>query len=132
MPRQERFLTDAQMERVRDVAKLGMVTPVTIYRRSEATPPAEDYGDDYLDYTQTTESRRTTVRGWFFSTPAAMQDTDTGAIVTANTYRLFLPVGTDIATGDTVMVGSEEYTVSDTTAEGSWLPLLTANLRKRE
>lgn len=132
MPRQERFLTENQLEHVRDVAKLGMITPITIYRRSEATPPADDYGDDYLSFTQTSESRKTTVKGWFYSTPAAMQDTDTGAIVTANTYRLFVPVGTDISTGDTVMVGSDEYTVSDTTVEGTWLPLLTANLRKRE
>jgi hypothetical protein len=121
------------MERVRDVAKLGMITTVTVERRSEADPPAGgDYGDDFLDYTITSESRRLTLKGWFHSTPTTIQEVDTGAIVTANTYRLFVPVGTDILPGDLVYVGAEEYVVSDTTQEGSWLPLLTANLRRRE
>ena len=133
MPHQDRFLTPNQMERVRDVALLGMVTPVTIERRGDdPSAPANVYGDDALSYTVTNETRRQTVRGWFYSTPTPVQDIDTGAIVTVNTYRLYLPVGTDVLPGDHVHVGSEDYTVSDTTAEGSWLPLLTCSLRKRE
>lgn len=133
MPKQDRFLTPRQMERVRDVALLGMVTPVTIERRAEApVPVGGDYGDDFLSYTTTSETRRTSVNGWFYSTPTPVQQVDTGAIVTVNTYRLFLPVGTDILPGDHVHVGADDYTVSDTTAEGSWLPLLTCSLRKRE
>lgn len=136
MPRQQQFLSDSQMARVRDVALLGMITPVIIERRADAPPPVGgDYGDDYLSFTPTTESTRRTVKGWFYSTPTPIQDVDTGAIVTANTYRLFLPVGTDIKVGDHVHVGNDptdDYTVSDTTAEGTWLPLLTCSLRKRE
>lgn len=133
MPNQAQFLTDKQLQRVRDVALLGMITTITIERRSEgAIPVGGDYGDDFLDYTTTTESRRQTVKGWFYSTPTPTQDVDTGMIVTVNTYRLFLPVGTDILVGDVVRVGADEYTVSDTTAEGTWLPLLTCTLRKRE
>jgi hypothetical protein len=135
MPRQERFLTDNQMRRVREMAVLGMITPVTIERRAAVTDsaaPENAYGDDALTYTLTSESRRMNVQGWFYSTPTPMQDVDTGAVVTGNTYRLFLPVGTDVLVGDHVHVGSEDYTVSDTTAEGSWLPLLTCSLRKRE
>jgi len=49
-----------------------------------------------------------------------------------NTYRLFLEVGTDITPGDRVMVGGAMFTVSDTTAESTWLPLLTASLRRIE
>lgn len=130
---QDRLLTDKQLERVRSMAVLGMVTPITIERQGEgAIPVGGDYGDDYLSYTETSESRRTTVKGWFYSTPTEMFSVDTGAVVTANTYRLFVPVGTDIAAGDHVHVGSDDYTVIDTTAEGTWLPLLTCNLRKRE
>ena len=133
MPRQEAFLTANQLERLRDLAKLGMTTPITIERRSEgAIPAGGDYGDDFLDYTTTNESRRQTVKGWFYSTPTPVQDVDTGMVVTTNTYRLFLPVGSDVLPGDLVHVGVESYTVSDTTAEGTWLPLLTCSLRKRE
>lgn len=135
MPKQDRFLTANQMARVRDMALLGMVTPITIERRAEAAiPVGGDYGDDFLSYTPTSESRRSTVKGWFYSTPTPVQDVDTGMVVTVNTYRLYVPVGTDILPGDHVHVGTapEDYTVSDTTAEGTWLPLLTCSLRKRE
>ena len=133
MPNQTRFLTDNQLARVRDVALLGMITPVTIERRAEASiPSGGDYGDDFVSYTTTTESRRLTVKGWFYSRPTPMQEVDSGAVVTVNTYRLYLPVGTDVLPGDRVFVGTDEYTVSDTTGEGSWLPLLTCSLRKRE
>lgn len=133
MPRQDRFLTPNQLERVRDVALLGMITPVTIERRAEGDIPAgNDYGDDFITYTTTTATRRLEVRGWFYSMPTPVQEVDTGMIVTVNTYRLFLPVGTDILPGDHVHVGNDDYTVSDTTGEGTWLPLLTCSLRKRE
>jgi hypothetical protein len=135
MAKQDRFFTENQMKRIRDVALLGMITDVVIERRAEgAIPPGGDYGDDFLTYTETSASRRRTVKGWFFSTPTPMQDVDTGAIVTANTYRLFVPVGTDINVGDHVFVGPspDAYTVSDTTAESSWIPLLTCSLRRRE
>jgi hypothetical protein len=133
MPHQDRLLTDKQMQSIRGLALLGMVTRITIERQGETTPPVDgDYGDDFLSYTQTTESRFTEVKGWFYSTPTRELEVDTGAVVTANTYRLFLPVGTDVLPGDRVHVGNEDYTVTDTTAEGTWLPLLTCNLRKRE
>jgi hypothetical protein len=120
------------MIEVRKLAELGMQTEVTIYARSEATPPADDYGDDYLDFSETNESRKGTVKGWFYSVPADTQDVDTGMVVTTNTYRLLVPVGTDIDPGDKVTVGADEYIVSDTDREGTWLPMLTCHLRKRE
>lgn len=138
MPRQNRFLTPNQLTRVRDVALLGMITAVVIERRSfiaDSGAPENAYGDDSLTYTVTNESRRTTVKGWFYSTPTPVQEVDNGQIVTVNTYRLFVPVGTDIRVGDHVHVETnprDDYTVSDTTGEGSWLPLLTCSLRKRE
>jgi hypothetical protein len=114
------LLTPKQLAAVREVAKLGMVTPVIIERRSEGTIPAGgDYGDDYLSYSETSESNRRTVKGWFYSTPSPVQQVDDGQIVTVNTYRLFLPVGTDILPGDHVHVGDAHYTVSDTTAEST-------------
>ena len=127
------LVTYRQLAQMRKYAERGMVTTVTILRRAEATPPAGgDYGDDFISFTETSESRRTTVKGWFYSRPAQVQDADTGAVVTVNTYRLNLPVGTDIAAGDQVTVGADVYIVSDTDAENTWNPMLTCNLRKRE
>jgi len=136
MPRQDRLLTDNQLNQIRGLAMLGMVTPLTIERRTEGPIPADgDYGDDFLAYNVTSETRRTQVQGWFYSTPTPQQDVDSSQVVTSNTYRLYLPVGTDIKVGDHVHVDTnpkDDYTVSDTTAEGTWLPLLTCSLRKRE
>jgi hypothetical protein len=133
MPIQNRFLTPNQLDRVRDIALLGMVTPITIERRAEgAIPSGGDYGDDFLSYTTTAATRRQTVNGWFFSTPTPIQEVDTGMIVTINTYRLYLPVGTDVLPGDHIHVGVDDYTVSDTTGESTWLPLLACSLRKRD
>ena len=132
MPVQKTLVTDNQMAALRGLAELGMQTTVAIYSRSEGDIQAHDYGDDYLDYDQTNESRRLEVKGWFYHTGGQGQDPDTGAIVTTSEYRLFLPVGTVIAAGDRVVVGGDEYTVQDTDAENTWLPMLTCELEKRE
>ncbi len=133
MPHQDKFFTPNQMERIRDVALLGMITPVTIERRQEGPIPAgNDYGDDALAYPVTNQTRRHEVKGWVYSTPTPVQQVDTGAIITVNTYRLFVPVGTDVLPGDHVLIGTDEYVVSDTTGESTWLPLLSCSLRKRE
>lgn len=133
MPHQERFLTANQLQRVRDIALLGMITPVVIERRTPSSPPlGGDYGDDFLTYPETSESRKTDIKAWIYSTPTNEQSVDTGAVITVNTYRMYVPVGTDILPGDIVHTSEGDYTVSDTTAEGSWLPLLTCSLRKRE
>lgn len=127
------LLSENQLKAVRKAALLGMVTDVIIERRNEAPPPVGgDYGDDFITYDPTTESTSRHVKGWFHSTPTPVQDVDTGMVVTANTYRLYLPVGTDVQVGDRIQVGSASYTVSDTTAESTWLPLLTCSLRKRD
>jgi len=89
-------------------------------------------GDDSVVFTESTESRRTTVKGWFYSTPTPVQTEEAGAIVTVNTYRMFVPVGTDITDGDEVTVGGEVYSVSDTTVESTWQAMLTCSLRKRD
>ena len=131
----EVLLTDRNIEELRKLAMLGMQTKVTIKRRSvvdSSSDPLTDYGDDQVSYTLTSESRISTVKGWFFSVPATAQEPDTGQILTSNVYRVFLPVGTDIQAGDEVIVGASTYIVSDTNAESTWLPLLRCNLRKSE
>lgn len=121
----DHLLSDAQMLALQEVALLGMKTPITIQRKSTSDT---DYGD-LEEVTYTTVS---SVKGWFYSTPTPTRDVDTGSVVTANTYRLFVPIGTDVRDGDQILVGSETYIVSDTTKESTWTALLTCSLRKRE
>jgi hypothetical protein len=119
------LMSARQLAALQEVALMGMQTPVTIKRR---TTTDTDYGDkDEVSFTTVTSTL-----GWFHSTPTPMQEQDTGSVVTANTYRLFLPVGTDVRDGDQVSVGSTTYVVSDTTSESTWKALLSCSLRKRE
>lgn len=128
------LLSTSQLESVQSLALRGMTTPVTILRRTVSTPilASDDYGDDEVTYAETRESRRTVVKGWFYSRPTSTIIEDTGQIVTANTYRLYLPVGTDILAGDEVSVGTDTYIVVDTTAESTWPALLNVSLRKTD
>jgi len=131
----EVLLTDQNIVELRKLAMMGMQTPITIKRMSvvdTSSTPSTDYGDDEVAYSETTESRISTLKGWFFSVPQTVIETDTGQVVSSNVYRVFLPVGTNIAAGDEVVVGSETYKVIDTNQEATWLPLLRCNLRKRE
>ena len=126
----ERFFSAAQLSRIQEIGFLGMTSSVSIFRRTTTT---DVYGDlAEVTFVETAASRRGTIKGWLFSSPTPVQEIDTGAIVTVNTYRLFLPVGTDIEPGDHVHVGADEYTVSDTTRETTWPALLAASLRRRE
>jgi len=118
------LLTAAQLAAVRQAAELGMVTPVVIRRRSVAEG---DYGDDEPTYTPVAS-----VKGWLYSRPTPIQEEAGGRLITANTYRLLLPVGTDILPGDEVTIGGETFVVSDTTAESTWNPMLKASLRRAE
>lgn len=134
MPFSQRLFWPNQMARLRDIARLAMVDDILIYRREDApaSDPSSDYGDDALTFVQTTETKRLLVKGWVASTPTPMQQVDSGAVVTANTYTLYVPVGTDILPGDHVVAGSEEFTVSDTTKENTWTAMMACSLRHRE
>lgn len=129
------LIPGAVLAQVRKTAETGLATTVTVKRRTVTTRGtslvSDDYGDDETSYTTTAESSRT-LRGWLHSQPAVLASEDAGALVSVTTYRLFLPVGSDIKTGDEVVVGDDTYVVSDTTTESTWQALLTCNMRKRE
>lgn len=119
------------------IARLGIVDDIEVRRRTPITDPAAPqnaYGDDGLEYIDTTDSRRHWVKGWLHSTPAQVQEIDSGAIVTVNTYTLRVPVGTDIENGDEVILGGDTYVVSSTNKENTWTGrvIIDCNLRKRE
>lgn len=119
------------------MARLGIVDDIEVRRRTPITDPSSPqnaYGDDGLEYIDTVDSRRHWVKGWLHSTPAQVQEVDSGAVVTINTYTLRVPVGTDIENGDEVVLGGDTYVVSSTNKENTWTGqvIIDCNLRKRE
>ncbi len=119
------FFSEAQLHQLREVTMSGLVTPVTIKRRSTSD---SDYGDAEVVTWTTVLS----TKGWVFSTPTPVQQPDSGAVITVNTYRLYLPVGLDVRPGDQAFIGSDTYIISDTTGESTWQAMIVCSLRKRE
>lgn len=117
------FLSTSQMNELRKIAELGMQTTLNLFRLTSV---------ENATGVEETWVPNGTAQGWIFSNPTPMITVISGAQGLVNTYRLYAPVGTDIQTGDRVGVGSDMYTVSDTTAESTWLPLVSASLRKVE
>jgi hypothetical protein len=119
------FFSAAQMSALQEFALRGMQTTVTIQRK---TLTDNDYGDrETVTWTPVA-----TIKAWFWSRPTPVQTEDVGAVITVNTYRLFVPVGTDIRVGDQIKMGVDLYIVSDTTTESTWKAMLVCSLRRRE
>ena len=118
------LLKDSQLAEIQKVAATGFKTPVTIKR---ATISSNELGDDLVGTLATIIE----LKGWLHSTPIAEPTMD-GGVVTANTYRLNLPVGTDVRPRDHVFIGASEYVVTDTTADETWPAMLNCSLRLRE
>lgn len=131
------LIPESHMAGIQKMVERGMRTPLIIRRRSVQflgqTLQSNDLGDDVVTFSSTKDNGTTRkAMGWFWSSPVPMQDDDSGALVTTNTYRLYVPVSTDIQPGDEVLVGAQEYIVSDTTTESTWKPFLRCTLRRRE
>ena len=119
------FLSVEQLQSMRGIAERAMTDTVTIQRPSQSDSV---FGDDaVITYTYVATSQ-----AWFRSTPTMVATADVGSLVTINTYRLLVPVGTSILPKDQVVVGQEVYLVTDTTAESTWNPYLQVSLRRRE
>lgn len=117
------LISASEMAALRGVAESGMTTAVSIYR---GAPVQTNSGQ------QTAWTLQTTANGWFYSDPTKTLVVNAGVLADINTVRLFLPVGTDILSGDKVTSGTDEYLVIDTNQEGTHLPLLRCNLRRAE
>jgi hypothetical protein len=118
------FFSTKELDALRDLTVPSMTTTVLIQHR---VVTQNTYGDDIVSY-----ANGDTVKGWMFSTPTPMQEEDSGSLITANTYRLFVPVGTNIDPGDQVVIDTETFLVSDTTFESTWNVMLRCSLRRRE
>lgn len=113
-----------EMASLREVAELGMTTSCLIYDHAIV---------ETVDGTANTWTPRTSrIKGWLHSKPDQVITLDAGAQGVHPNYRLFLPVGTDVITGDRIEIGGSMFIVSDTDAESTWLPMLTVMLRRVE
>jgi hypothetical protein len=124
-----KFFTPGQMTAIQKIGLKGMTTPVEIFRRIVGDE-SDPYGSD-VTYDEVTPIGG--CLGWLHSTPTPMQQIDNGMLVTFNTYRLYVPVETNILPGDRVVLnGTAEYNVSDTTNDETWPALLACSLRLKE
>jgi len=131
-----KLLSDAQLTAIQKVAIRGMQTDVTIFRRS-ASLGLETTDDPYgssVSYAELPDTATTTstVKGMLREVNVPSTDVDSGQLVTISSFRLWVPVDTNILPGDQVEIGGNTYTVIDTTADTTWPPFLECSLRRAE
>ena len=131
-----KLLTDNQLAAIQKTAMLGFQTEITILR-SDPDAGLELTDDPYGSSFGTPEAVPPPVtsggiKGWLHSTPTPVATIDSGQLITVNTYRLWVPVDTDIRPRDRVVIGANTYVVSDTTADSTWPALLSCSLRLAE
>lgn len=129
------WFTSNELANIRSLAEMGMQSDVIIKKRTPITSesdPANIYGDDGVTHVESNIYSEANVKGWLYSQPSPVITVVGGVMALVNTYRLFVPVGTNIESGDHVVIGSNEFIVSDTVAESTWLPLLNVSLRRAE
>jgi hypothetical protein len=129
------WFTEGELSYIRGLAKIGMQSDVIIQKRTPVTDeddPGNIYGDDAVNHVAVVPVGGVSVKGWLYSQVSPVITVVGGKMALVNTYRLFLPVGTDINPGDHAVIEGNEFIVSDTTAESTWLPLLNVSLRRVE
>lgn len=129
------WFTDSELTAIRSLAELGMQSQVIIKKRTpvtDDTDPRNVYGDDAEEFAEPIWGDGLTTKGWLFSTPSPVITVVGGVMALVNTYRLFVPVGTDVESGDRVDIDTATFIVSDTVAESTWLPMLVVSLRRVE
>jgi hypothetical protein len=140
----EPFFSQAELLSMQDAALPAMQTDIKIYHRTPTDtstgPAANDYGDDTATYPVVQSGSPLadlTVKGMLYQLVTPVADEDSGEVVTANTYRLFVPLGTPVYPHDEVEALDEHgvavrYEVSDTNADITWKAYVTASLRRLE
>jgi hypothetical protein len=121
-----KLVSDSQMAQLRTVAEMGMQSEVVITHRTY--DDSNPYSDDEVVASTTT----TTTHGWLRSTPAGDIRSINAMQAIVSSHRLFVPVGTEITTGDTVTVDGIEFTVQDTSAESTWKTVIRVILERIE
>jgi len=117
-------ISPSEIAALQGIAELQMTTPVVVMRET-IIEGAE--GDDVSVYATVGFPS-----GWLSSRTTPVITIVGGIQALVNTYRLYLPVGTDIESGDQAIIESRTFTVSDTTAESTLQPMLEVSLRRAE
>lgn len=119
------LVSAAELNSLRALVESGMETDVTIKRHTTAQA---DFGD--VD----TFTEVATVKGWIreITTQTATIGEVGGVIAIAETHRLFVPVGTDIQSGDIVIVSGQSFRVQHTDETNTYETHITAMLRRAE
>jgi hypothetical protein len=116
------LLSTSQLNALSKLVKQGMTTDLVIW---DHVIEESDNGTE-----ETWVERGESIKGWFHSTPTPVMTVGSGLQGTVNTHRLFLELGTDIENGDRVYVGTDRFTVEDTTHEDTIQAMLTVSLRR--
>jgi hypothetical protein len=119
------LVSNAELASLRGVIEMGMVATVTILKRQTAD---NVYGDDQTE----TWVAGSAVKGWLRTVPEGTIDVVSGVQADVAIYRLFVPVGTDIANNDKVRIESRDYIVTDTNKESTYQVALKCSLRRAE
>ena len=120
------LVSDAQVASLRSYAELGMRSTVVIHKQT--FDDSNPYSDDETVTGDTTK----TVKGWLRTVPAGDLDRTSGQIAVVTSHRLFVPVGTDIASNDTVTIDSIDYLVQETSITNTYRLLIRAQLQRIE
>ena len=118
------LLSAAQMAAIQAMALPQFTTPIVVKR---PTIGSDELGDDAVDLDP--ETIGSGVKGWLSSAPVAEPSVDAADLTVANTYRLGVPVGTDIRPRDFVEIGGQTYRVTDTNPDETWPVMLSVTLR---
>lgn len=125
------FFSSTELAGLRESVAVGLVDDIDIYPRTANDDP-DDPANIYEDSAEPTFDFSETVKGWIFSEPNTSATTVGGIIGTLNTYRIFLPVGTEIHPGDRLLIRTVFYELIDTVDESTWLPVLRCSAKRLE
>ncbi len=118
------------MEGIRSLVKIGMTTPVEIFRPNldADADPSNVFGSDQKTYTSIG-----TILGWVFElTNPSYIGIGVGVQSYMMYYRMFVPVGTEIDSGYRVVIASTRYIVEDAAEDDTWQPMKRCTLRRLE
>ena len=121
------LLTSAQMAAIQKVGRSAMTVVCSIYKREAyGADDSNPYGDDTVTYAVTS----TDVDGWLVPASKADFSVSVAQVLSARSFIVRMPVGTDIGPGDKVVIAGDTYYVSESTVDQSWPEWTTANLRR--
>ena len=117
------------MAAIQKVGKLGMIDTVSIFIQTENIG-LDDSGEPYGSSTDYPTTPNAVVQGWLVGQWARLRDPDVGDLNAVTVYRLRLPVGTVIESGDKVEIQGNAYYVIDAGTDQTWPEWLTCTVRR--